>query len=407
MILRNLRPPWSWPLGLAAAWLTAVPAAASEPVIDCDFPGGNIVVERIEGDDVYLHQDLRDTEGSWFYWYFRVREAAGRTLTFRFTKGNVLGVLGPAVSVDGGATWRWLGPESMRGSTFVCTFPDDAVEVRFCLAVPYQESDLQTFLDRHAGNAHLQVEPHATTRKGRTVRRLRLGNLDGSAAHRVMLTGRHHSCESMASWSLEGLLDEVLAETADGRWLREHVEFLVVPLMDTDGVEDGDQGKNRRPHDHNRDYMGDSIYPEVAALRAFVPGWSQGRLKLSLDMHCPWIRGGNNEQVFFVGVASPEVWTSTVRFSRILQESQTGPLAHDPRHNLAHGQSWNTLTEPRTHSRWAALLPGIEVATTIEIPYARAGGRPVTVESARALGRDLARAIRLYLEPAKAMPNNG
>ncbi len=82
----------------------------------------------------------------------------------------------------------------------------------------------------------------------------------------------------MASWSLEGLMDEVLADTTDGRWLREHVEFLVVPFMDKDGVEDGDQGKNRRPHDHNRDYLGESIYPEVAAWRAFVPGWSEGRL---------------------------------------------------------------------------------------------------------------------------------
>ncbi len=384
--------------GFALLWLAAVPASASEPVIDCGFPGGNIVLERIDGDDVYLHQDLRDTEGFWFYWYFRVREAAGRTLTFHFTRGNVLGVLGPAVSTDGGATWRWLGAESMKGATFTYSFPDDAGEVRFCLAVPYQASDLQAFLDRHAGSAHLKIEPHATSRKGRSVRRLRLGNLGGRPDHRVMVACRHHACETMASWALEGLIEEVLADTADGRWLREHVEFLMVPLMDLDGVEDGDQGKNRRPHDHNRDYLGESIYPEVAALRALVPEWSEGRLRISIDLHCPWIRGGNNEQVFFVGVAPPDIWASTIRLSEILAESGTGPLPHDPRHNIAHGQSWNTLAEPRTHSRWAALLPGIEVATTLEIPYARAGGRPVTVDSARALGRDLARAIRHYLE---------
>ena len=41
--------------------------------IDADFPGGNIVLDRIEGDTVLLHQDLRDTEGDWFYWYFRER----------------------------------------------------------------------------------------------------------------------------------------------------------------------------------------------------------------------------------------------------------------------------------------------------------------------------------------------
>lgn len=82
---------------LLGAWSTGLSAYAVGPVIDCEFPGGNIIVERIDGDNVYLHQDPRDTGGFWFCWYFRVREAAGRTLTFHFTKGNVLGVLGPAV----------------------------------------------------------------------------------------------------------------------------------------------------------------------------------------------------------------------------------------------------------------------------------------------------------------------
>ena len=39
------------------------------PIIDHDFPSGNIVLERIEGGDIYLHQDNRDSS-NWFYWYF-------------------------------------------------------------------------------------------------------------------------------------------------------------------------------------------------------------------------------------------------------------------------------------------------------------------------------------------------
>ena len=38
------------------------------PAVDCDFPGGNVVFQRIEGERVYLHQDQRDTPGFWFYW---------------------------------------------------------------------------------------------------------------------------------------------------------------------------------------------------------------------------------------------------------------------------------------------------------------------------------------------------
>ena len=45
--------------------------------IDADFPGGNILVERVDGNTAYIRQDLRDTTGHWFCWYFRVTGAAG------------------------------------------------------------------------------------------------------------------------------------------------------------------------------------------------------------------------------------------------------------------------------------------------------------------------------------------
>jgi len=373
------------------------------PVVDAEFPGGNIVIERIEGDHVYLHQDQRDTPGFWFYWCFRARGAAGRKLSFHFTQGNVLGVRGPAVSTDGGKTWQWLGAESMDGASFVYKFPDDAKEVRFCLGIPYLEANLHEFLKRHKDNRCLEVEHHSTTKKGRKTERLRLGKLDGEPQHRVLLTARHHCCEMMASWAMEGLMDAVLADAPDGRWLREHVEFLAIPFMDKDGGEDGDQGKNRNPHDHNRDYLDESIYPSVRALKELVPKWSGGRLRLAIDMHCPYIRGGgdgpsSNERIFFVGNPSQETWQRQQQLSRILQQVQTGPLVHDPKHNLLWGEKWNTLKEPKSCSRWTASLPGVLIGTTIEIPYANVAGTPVTAETARALGRDLARAIREYLE---------
>ena len=79
--------------------------------VDKDMPAGNIALERIEGDDVYVHQELRDTKGEWFYWAFRVKGAQGRTLTFSFTNkksgGGPVGVRGPVVSTDGGKTFSY------------------------------------------------------------------------------------------------------------------------------------------------------------------------------------------------------------------------------------------------------------------------------------------------------------
>jgi hypothetical protein len=43
----------------------------------------------------------------------------------------------------------------------------------------------------------------------------------------------------------------------------------------------------------------------------------------------------------------------------------------------------------------------VKLATTIEFPYSNVLGNEVNAKTARAFGRDLARAIRAYLETAK------
>ena len=237
-------------LNSALAW------SAPDLIIDTDYPGGNVIVESIEGDTVLLRTDLRDTEGWWFYWNFKVSGAAGRTVTFRFTERNPIGVRGPAVSIDNGATWTWLGTEQVEDASFKYTFPADRDEAQFALSMPYLQSDLDVFLAEYATSTALLKETLCTSAKGRRVELLRAGCLDGSPKHRILLTARHHACESMASYVLEGVLSAIVAEEEDGKWLRENVEVIVIPFMDKDGVEEGDQGKYRRPRDHNRDYIG-------------------------------------------------------------------------------------------------------------------------------------------------------
>lgn len=367
--------------------------------IDADFPGGNIIVEQIDGDSVRLRQDLRDTEGDWFYWNFRVRGAQQRTLRFHFTGSNVIGARGPCVSEDGGKNWRWLGAESIADNSFAYTFASNAADVRFSIGIPYLESNLNEFLARHSGNPHMTRTVLCKTAKGRDAELLRVGRLDGQCRQRVLLTCRHHSCEASASFALEGMLAAMLEKDELGAWYRENIETLAIPFIDKDGVEDGDQGKNRKPHDHNRDYAGDSTYPTVKALRNLVPDWSGGRLSAFIDMHCPWIRNGRNEVIYFVGSTSPAHWQEALKLSEILQRVQRGPLVFNPKDNLPFGEEWNTYDGPLlTSQRWAHALPGVKLATTLEFPYANISGGAVSADAARAFGRDLTAALREYLE---------
>ncbi len=373
--------------------LLAFSAPPDDLNVDADFPGGNIIVDKIEGDTVSLRQDLRDTNGQWFYWQFRVHGAQGRSLRFQFTNGDVVGVLGPAVSLDGGETWDWRARESSKPGSFQFAFPADAKDVRFCMSIPYQEKDLQKFLARHAKDPTLKVENHCETKKGRKVERLRVGNGDV----KILLTARHHSCEMIASYVLEGLLEEALVDS----WYKEKVEIAALPFMDKDGVEDGDQGKNRKPRDHNRDYSGESLYASTKALRDFAPAWSAGKLRLALDIHCPTLRGEHNETIYFVGSDNEANWRRILRLSELLESTQTGPLKYRAKDNLPFGSAWNkpsNFAQGKSMWQWAQALPEAPAATTLEVSYANANGGTVTAESARALGRDLARAIRKFLE---------
>ena len=106
--------------------------------------------------------------------------------------------------------------------------------MQFAFTVPYQEANLRKFLAKHKRPRILAVETLCTSAQGRNVEVLRAGCLDGEPRHRVLITARHHACETIASFALEGLLASILAEsetdTDDGRWFRKNVEVLIVPF---------------------------------------------------------------------------------------------------------------------------------------------------------------------------------
>jgi hypothetical protein len=382
--------------------LVVARAGAADLAIDADYPGGNIVVDDVEGDTVYLHQYKSKTTGYKSYWNFRVRGAAGRTLTFEFTtergREHVMGLHGPAVSTNRGHSWSWLWAKAVErlSPSFKYTFAEDAKEVRFCFTMPCVETDLRRFLNWHADDPHLSVRELCKTRKGRTVERVHVGCLDGQPKYRVLLTARHHSCEAMASYFLIGILKGILADSDDSRWFRRNVEVMAFPLMDKDGVEDGDQGKGRQPHDHNRDYLGESIYPSVAALRELVPRWSAGQLHIAMDMHCP---GTFSKTIYMIGSTNAAVLDQQREFHRILKSVETFTLAYK-------GEApsvYETEHAEAMFMNWAAKLKGIRLSTTFELPYADVHGKMMTPRSnVRAFCHGLIRAMRIYLEGEEA-----
>lgn len=375
-------------------------AGESRVAVDGDFPGGNIKADSIEGDVVNLRPDLRDTRGDWFYFAFRVRNAQGRTLQFVFDHDNRVGARGPAVSLDEGKSWKFLSDKpGFNSRQFSYEFGPGDKDVRFATSFVYTQADWDRFLSKHP---NLKTTVLCKSRKSRDVELLRLGNSDAKLG--CVLTARHHCCEMMANFVIEGILDEVLSGSDDGAWLAENVSFFVVPFVDKDGVEEGDQGKNRRPHDHNRDYH-QAIYPEIQAIKKQVPEAMDGKQFIFLDIHCPSLRDG---KLYSPGPESPKMIAALKRFSDLLEVQQKGAIIpYKESNNLPFGQGWNTAsnynpapgTQPQMASKtWAATQENCVWGGTFEVPYANAEGAVVDDVSCRELGRNMAKCFRQFLQ---------
>ncbi len=368
--------------------------------IDTGVPAGNAIVHAFDGRSLTFAPDLRDTTQPWFYWQFRARGCAGHSLHVTCLAANCLTERGAALSVDGGRSWAWIEDYDPASAAFTLTAGEHD-HLRLCLAMPYTRRDLDRWLAANAQHPDLRVHGLCRTAQHRALPWLELGRHDGGECAQVVLSARHHCCEMMASWVLEGLMDAVLADAATGRALRAGLRLLVVPLVDGDGVEAGDQGKSRHPHDHNRDYYEQARYPETRALMELVTATCDTRFRLALDLHCPWIRGGNNHHIYIVGSRDPGNAERQAAFARVLEAGRVGPLPYRAAETLAFGKDWNTtpaLAPGMTCAGWMLTrAPERVTSATIEIPYAVAGGVTVDPRTARAFGADLAAAMAEFL----------
>ncbi len=350
-------------------------------VIHKDFMGGNISVKEINGDVVYLENELRETTDDWFYWAFCVEGAENQSVTFKFQENRV-GYFGPAVSHDL-VNWHWL--DQAEGESFTYHFGETESKVYFAHSMLYHPDRFLKFADKH----QLNVKELCKGYRGSSVPCVEFG--EGSSS--IILTSRHHACESTGSYVLEGVLEELISNPIPD------TKVFCVPFVDYEGVIRGDQGKFRAPHDHNRDYDTDkeSIYPECDAIKKYAKA---NGCHYGLDLHSPWHKSQENDNVFIVQKNLGKL-AQLNRFGEVFEKCITeSSLKYEHKNDYPPEIGWN-----RNYGGIASYMQLREennFAFALETPYFGTSDNKVSEARLIELGHCLAKALKQYIKEQKA-----
>lgn len=358
--------------------------------IDKEFPGGNIQVNSIHKDEIHIEQEIRDSGEWWFYWCFCAKNLAGRTIRFIFDNGEVLGPYGPSVSADG-IHWRWAGAGSLiNRSSFIYEFTKEEEEVYFSFSIPYQIKYFELFKKKLPENQKIVYDVLGISEKGRQIPCMRFGNV--MKGKHIYFTCRHHACESTAAYMLEGTVEYLLEQRED---FLEKYCIHIFPFVDVDGVEDGDQGKARRPHDHNRDYIDEPIYNFTHGMYQYVKKYQP---YVFADYHSPWKWGDRND-VFFLVKNLNEMERHQEMFADILEMTVSrhkglNGIPYNKEDNIDGDVEWNTGCSPTSTKYF--INQGVHLAIGFEVPYFGANGVVYTADRLRWLGRSVGESFIQY-----------
>lgn len=297
--------------------------ADSDPtlVFESRFECGNLWMALKISDNEYdliLQNDI-NTKGHTQWYYFKVSNTR-KDLKVKFNIINLrkLGSLynsGMKIAVrsDLGKTgWGRAGEEisyfcngirrnragkSFYTLTFSYIFEKNADVVHFAYSVPYSFTSLMSFLREIEGDP---------LRKSVMARRLLTYTLTGNrcdyltvsapsapenlkkSKKGVVVTARVHPGETVGSWMMHGFLDFITGNSKEARVLRENFVFKIIPMLNPDGVINGNYRCNLAGVDLNRRWKdpNKNLHPTVFAAKKMIKEFSREReIELICDLH--------------------------------------------------------------------------------------------------------------------------
>lgn len=414
---------------LAFAHLLGVAAMTSarggELRVSTEFEGGSATIEAVD----QATRTIRFTPGGdpargWpCWWYLRIDGAsAGEKLVLdlggsdRPARNNGADTGKPlsanwampgraAFSTDG-VVWQHTSPGRRQGARMIYEITAASDRVFVAWGPPFTPQNAATAIAQaEKANPAASAFELCRSREGRAVPALRISEAQTAKPFGIWVEARQHAWESGSSWVAQGFLEWLISADEAAVWLRQNAEIFFVPIVDVDNVATGNGGKEAAPHDYNRDWSDEPIYPEVRAAQKLLRQLAaENRLDLFVNLHNP--APGDLRPFFFCGpveMLSPLAQRNRATFLQKAHARISAPLAleEQPRttgpnyHPLWRQISGQWVTDHGNPHTVSACLE-----TSWNTPHS-------TTEGYRTVGRQLGEAMVDYLRTDPRAPIAG
>lgn len=182
--------------------------------------------------------------------------------------------------------------------------------VSMAFSQPYTYTDLRgdvRRIERSRQGKYVVRETLCSTLLGTPCEMLTITNRRGTEKHKkgIVLTARAHPGETVGSWMLKGVIEYLLSEDENADMLRNFYVFKIIPMLNPDGVIQGNYRCSLAGCDLNRRYLCPSslFHPTIFHVKKMTKQLSR---RYPLVLYCDFHGHSKKKNVFMYGNTSEE-----------------------------------------------------------------------------------------------------
>jgi len=286
--------------------LLSISCQAPSVKISADFDKGSIenfteaVPNHLTG--TTKHWLKRDSIGDQYYWfYFKAEQVKNKRVTFELK--DLIGVYRetphivytdytqPVYSYDQ-QNWHRITNVKYDSASYTFQFTEhfEKEPVWIAYAHPYPTSRVDNLLERIKSSEYVKINQLAKTKEGRDISLVHITDTDipDDEKKTILILALQHAGEDAGGFMAEGLIRFLLSEEKEAIVARKRFNYLIVPMMNPDGIFNGTSRYNMEMEDLNNIWLNDEKeQPEVTGLKKWADSWlsAGNEIDLFIDIH--------------------------------------------------------------------------------------------------------------------------